>query len=281
MKLSSPLLTLALSLLAACTARADLPVIFRQDFSDPAAYVGTGPNQFNYVGSAEEGRYAVTFIEGGRYQMVTNFSPDSVVNLSATRLSRHGTSPSAPALPFKDNFAVLTLDFRFNPPSWTMDNTGLFTFSLGQNFRGGAHNPVRKSVKTEGPDFVQLFLQGRAKEGVFRFISGGGPGSSDFIVTKSADEFYEFKTFIAFNNSGQAQEFDSPTGRHVLATASLSIWVNGALVWNNHSGGNIRPAAQFQHISLSVGNGAEADFSTAQIHSGTYQLDNIVVSTLP
>jgi hypothetical protein len=255
--------------------------IFTPDFG--GAYTGTGDNQFNYVGSAEvdSTSWATTSVVGQRFQMVTNHHVDSLVNQSATRLSRHGNSTSANALPFVDNFGLVSLEFRWNNTQWTSGDQSVFNIVIGEEFRSGAFNPARGGSNADGPSFASLNLQARTTEHQFRLIAGGGAGSSNFNLTKDGEGFYTASIFAAFNNSGTSKTVASPTGSYSLNTASLAIWINNVLVWDNYtSATNIRDAA-FQHVSFGMGVGSNSDFATAQAFAGTYQLGNIVVSTVP
>ena len=254
------------------------PTIFAPDFS--GAYEGTGDNQFNYVGSAWDGTYATTSVVDGWFRMVTNHQETSEINQSATRLSRHGGTTSANALPFEESFALVTASFRFTPASgWSSDEQSIFNIVIGQNFRTGAFNPARGGTQNDGPAFANMNLRARDAANQFRFIAGGGPGSSNFTVEPDGAGTYSFAVFAAFNNGATARTFASPTGSHTLEAGRASVWANGELVWDNYDHANLNKSAQFQHISFGFGNGTNADFATAQAFAGTYELRDIVVRT--
>ncbi|MCC5841040.1 MAG: hypothetical protein JJT96_13065 [Opitutales bacterium] len=256
---------------------AALTTIFAPDFL--GSYQGVEDNQFNFIGSAEGGAYASFSVVDGWFRMVTNHQVDSLINQSATRLSRHGGSTSANALPFEDNFALISLAYRFAPIAWTGTDRSILNVVVGQNFRSGAFNPARGGAQADGPAFANLNVQARATEGLFRVIAGGGPGSSNFSITAGGDGAYALNLTVALNNGPSARTFNSPTGSHTLEAGRVSVWANGELVWDNYDHTNLNKSAQFHHVSFGFGNGTFADFTTAQALGGTYELRDIVVRT--
>jgi hypothetical protein len=255
-------------------------VIFEQNFS--GSFTGGGANQFTNSYQAENGAYSTVSIVGGRFQWQSNHDPlltgpaGAGDNHSATQLSRNRDST---ALPFVNNVGIISVDWRWSENVWANADNSVFNIQIGENFRPGAFNP---SGGNGGPSFASLSLQARATAGQFRFIAGGGPGSSNFDLTKDGDGFYNASITAAFNNSGSAQTFTSPSGSYTLNNVSLAVWIGTTLVWDNYTHAtNIRPAAGFDHVAFGMGNGTNRTFDEAEPFGGTMQLDNIVVSTIP
>lgn len=270
---------LASSLIFPFVLQASLTTIFAPDFS--GSYEGSGDQQFNYVGSAEDGAFAALSVEDGWFQMTTQHQVDSLVNQSATRLSRHGGSTSANALAFEENFGVIQMSYSYLPTvGWAAEERSILNITVGQNFRPGAFNPARGGVQADGPAFANLSLRARDSAGVFRFIAGGGPGSSNFTIIPDGAGRYHLNVQAVFNNSSSSRIIELPTGEHTIAAGCISIWVNGSLVWDNYDNNNLNKSAQLQHVSFGLGNGTIADYNTAQVFAGVYRLKDIKVQTV-
>lgn len=272
---------LALGLPLAAPGFISLVDIFTPDFS--TAFTGGGPNQFTAVYQAENGQYSTVSVVGNRFQFASQHDANLTTgpalagwNQSAVQLSRNRNS--AP-LPFNDKVGAISLHWRWQENVWGAADNNIFNMQIGGNFRTGAFNP--SGGGGNGPAFASLTLQGRSTEGQFRFIAGGGPGSANFDLTK-VDGFYAANIFALFNNSGTAQTVQSPTGSYTLNNASLAVWINSILVWDNYTHGtNININAEFENISFGFGNGTNRTFEEAEPFGGIMQISDLTVSTIP
>lgn len=254
-------------------------IIFAPDFESD--FTGGGVNQFTDHYQANT-NYSTLSVVAGRFQFESNHQDlgnEPALqgdNHSVVQLSRNKNSDP---LPFIGNFGTIAFDWRWRNNTWEAADNSILNVQIGENFRTGAFNP--SGGAGNGPSFASLSLQARATEGQFRFIAGGGPGSTAFDLSKT-DDFYEATFFMAFNNSGTEQTFLGPDSEiYELNDQSLAVWVGTNLVWNNYThASNIRTNAGFENIAFGMGNGNNRTFEEAEPFGGTIQLANIQVGTL-
>jgi hypothetical protein len=253
--------------------------VFTPDFS--GNFAGTGDHQFNYVGSALNGRFVQSArAVDGSFQMITAHQPASDINHSITRLSRHGNGGDAHALDIGRGAALLRIRFDWTPAAWPAAEPDFLSIQIGESFRSGAYNPGRGRKHDDGPSFAVVHIRAMKPEGTFALIlSGEDENPPTFSIEKDPETgAYSFSLALALNNSDGTLHVDAPGGKHALNRNRISVWQGSTLVGDNLGTPLLIADADFQHVSIGFGNGVDHAFDSAEAFAGRYALRSFSVS---